>query len=362
MTLIGHRNLIDLAVPSGWDAAALERMRLQDGTTIAAVIDLVNAAVRGVNAELASDPLIGLLTFQTSQRTVMYRDGGGTTEMSPHTEYGGPVEERGATDGHMLPRLKRDMGLAWTWDYLNDAIMDDIVADIQVATDRIRNTYQKAVLTRLFSAAHNTVETSGVDVGLADGNQSTVIWTPAPYAGASFANTHTHYNERAAVSAANINADAKHLWEHGHTSPYIMLVSETDRATYTALADFVPPDSANIRLSLTQAVAEVTEEYFGAYKSDYGSLLLRSVQRIPTAYYALVKTYGANNPRNPLRWWFNTKFGPGVYPLQGKQYRQFPIEGLQLYAEYGFGGGNERTGATMTEISSGGTYTAATIT
>lgn len=359
---IGHRNLTDLAVPSGWDAAALERMRLQDGTTIAQVISLVNTAVRGVNAELAADPIIGMLTYQTTNRTVMYRDGGGTGRMDVHTEYGLPVEQRGTTEGHMLPRLKRDMGLAWTWDYLNDAIMDDIMADIQLATDRIRNEFQYAALTRLFSSTHNTVETSGVDVGLADGNQSTVIWTPPPYAGASFASSHTHYNERASVSAANINADAKNLWEHGHMPPYIMLVSEADRATYTALTDFVAPDATGIRMGLTQDVATVGEEYFGAYKSDYGSLWLKSLNRIPTGYYALVKSYGQNNPRNPLRWWYNSKFGPGVYPLAGKQYRTFPIEGLMLYAEYGFGGNDNRTAATVTEIGSGGTFTAPTIT
>jgi hypothetical protein len=350
-----------LAVPSGWDAAALERIRLQDGTSIAEVINLVNQTVRGVNAELAADPIIGALTYQTTERTVRYRDGGGTTEMDVHTEYGLPVEERGAAEGHMLPRKKRDAGFAWTWDYLNDAIMDDIMTDLQVGADRIRNTFHKAVLTRLFSAAHNTVETSGYDVGLADGNQSTVIWTPAPWDGAAFASSHTHYNERAAVSDANLNLDAKHLAEHGHPGPYWLFVSETDRATYTALANYVPPNSQGIQLGATQDVALVPEMFMGAIKTDYGSLYIKPMNRIPTGYYAIVKSYGNNNPRNPLRWWFNSKFGAGVYPLTGKQFRQYPIEGLMLYAEYGFGGNTDRTGAAMTEIGSGGTYTAPTI-
>ena len=199
-------------------------------------------------------------------------------------------------------------------------------------------------------------------MGLADGNQSTVIWTPPPYGGAAFASSHTHFNERASVTTALITVDVKHLWEHGHTLPYVMLVSEADRATYTALDSFVAPDSSNIRLGATQDVATVSEDYFGALKTDYGSVLLRAVQRIPTAYYAIIKPYGMNNPRNPLRWWYNSKFGPGVYPLLGKQFVEFPIEGLMLYAEYGFGGNTERTAATVTEIGSGGTYTAATIT
>lgn len=363
MTIYGPRSTVDLALPSGWDAAALERIRIQDGTSIAEVVNMVNAAVRGVNAELAADPLVGMLTYQTTERTVRYRDGGATTTMDVHTEYGLPVEEKGDHEGHMLPRKKRDAGLAWTWDYLNDAIMDDLVSDIQNVTDRIRNEFQKAVLTRLFTATHNTVETSGYDVGLADGNQSTVVWAPPPYGGASFLSTHTHLNERASISLTLLAADAKHLWEHGHMAPYILLVSEADRATYTALADFVPVDATGIRLGATQDVATLNpEEYIGAIKTDYGSLWVKPVNRIPSGWYGTIKTYGSNSPRNALRWWYNPKFGAGVIPLTGKQFRQYPIEGLMLYAEYGFGGNADRTVACVTEIGSGGTYTAPTIT
>lgn len=362
MTIYGPRATVNLAVPSGWDAAALERFRLQDGTTIAQVVNMLRATVNGVNAEIAADPIVGMLTYQTTERTVRYRDGGGTTEMDVHTEYGLPVEERGENEGHMLPRKKRDAGLAWTWDYLNDAIIDDITADMQVLADRIRNTYYKAVLTRLFSNAHNTVETSGYDVGLADGNQSTVVWTPSPYDGASFASTHTHYNERAALSVANVTLDAKHLREHGHMGPYVALVSETDRATWTALTGFVKPESAGVNYATTVSVATVSQDYVGVLPTDYGPVWVRALNRIPTGYYAVVKSYGQNHPNNPLRWWYNPKFGAGVYIMPSeKGYREFPVEGAMVYAEYGFGGNANRTAAACTEIGSGGSYSVPSI-
>ena len=361
MPSYGPRALVNLAVPSGWDAAALERIRLQDGTTILAVVQLLQAAVSGVNAELAADPLIGGLTYQTTDRTVRYRDGGGTTEMDVHTEYGLPREERGVTNGHMLPRTKRDAGLAWTWDYLNDAIMDDIMADIQLATDRIRNTFQKAVLTRLFSNAQNTVETSGLDVGLADGSASGVIWTPSPYDGATFLSTLTHYNERAAVSMTNLNADVKHVREHGHMPPYWLLISEADRATWTALSGYVKPTAEGIRAGASVDVATVGEDFIGVIDTDYGGLWVRPSNRIPTNYYAVVKSYGRNHPRNALRWWYNPRFGAGVSLLPGKEYRSFPVEGVQMYTEFGFGGNQDRTVAAMTEIGAGGSYTVPTI-
>ncbi len=358
---IGPRALVDLALPSGWDGAALERLRLQDGTTIAQVVQMLAAAVNGVNAEIAADPLIGALTYQTSERTVRYRDGGGTGEMDVHTEYGKPIEQRGENEGHMLPRLKRDAGLGWTWDYLNDAIMDDVEADLLLNIDRIRNTFQKAVLTRLFSNAHNTVESSGVDVGLADGSQSTVIWTPSPFDGATFLSTHTHYNERAAVSMANLNLDAKHVREHGHMPPYWLLISEADRATWTALAGYVKPTIEGIRQGSMTDIATVGDDFIGAIDSDYGALFLRPSNRIPTGYYAVVKSYGQNHPRNPLRWWYNPKFGPGVQVLSGKSYREFPVEGAMLYTEFGIGANSDRTGAAMTEVAAGGSYTVPTI-
>lgn len=358
---IGPRALVDLALPSGWDGAALERMRLQDGTTIAAVVAALASAIAGVNAELAADPLIGGLTYMTTERTVRYRDGGGTGEMDYHTEYGLPVEQRANTDGHMLPRQKRDAGLAWTWDYLNDAIMDDIMADIMAATDRIRNTFQKAVLTRLFSNAQNVVETSGRDVGLADGSGSNVVWTPPPYDGGSFASSHTHYNERAALNMDNLNLDVKHVREHGHMPPYWLLVSEADRATWTALSGYVKPTVEGIRAGSAVDIATVSDDFIGVIDTNYGGCFLRPSNRIPTGYYAVVKSYGVNNPRNALRWWYNPRFGAGVTLLAGKTYRQFPVEGALMYAEFGFGANADRTVGTATEIAAGGSYTVPTI-
>jgi hypothetical protein len=339
----------------------LERIRLQDGTSIAEVVALVQTAVAGINAELAASPLIGGLAYQTTERTVRYRDGGTSGTMDVHTEYGLPVEQRAAIEGHMLPRKKRDLGLAWTWDYLNDAIMDDIRADIQLAIDRIKNEYEKAVLTRLFTVTHNTVETSGYDVGLADGNQSTVIWTPPNYDGQAFASSHTHANERAALSVANVTADAAHLREHGHMPPYILLFSEADRASWTALSAFVRRQVDGVQYGSGVDIATVSDEFIGVFETDYGACLMKPSTRIPTGYYALVKSYGQNHPRNSLRWWYNTKFGQGVTLLPSKQYRTFPIEGLMMYSEYGFGGNDDRTNGAVTEIGSGGTYTSPTI-
>jgi hypothetical protein len=366
---IGPRSTVDLALPAGWDGAALERLRLQDGTTIAAVVQRIVTAVNGINAELRADPWIGGLSFLTTQRTVRYASGGSGSAMDVHTEYGLPPEQRGVSVGHMAPRNKRDMILGWTWDFLNDAIAEDIDADIRFNVDRVRNEFQKAPLTRLFSNAQNTVETSGLDVGMAEGSATGVIYQPpaTPQAPTGFLSTHSHYNKRTtALTAVNIEATVRDVWEHGHPPPYIGLFADADRATLAGLAatgafKYYPRASAIINYANTD-VARVPEAYDAVLTTAYGDVFVTYSARVPTNYFAIIKSYGVNSPRNPLRWWFNDRFGAGVVPLAGKQVRQFPIEGLMLYAEYGFTGGPDRTAVSVTQIAaSGATYDVPTI-
>jgi hypothetical protein len=361
--IYGSRRLVDLALPSGWDGAALERFRLQSGTTILDVVNTALAAVTGINAELMSNSVISNLCYRTSDRAVMYPDGSTANEMQTHTEYSLPREERGAVEGHMAPRLKRDAGLGWSWDYLNDAIMPHIEADLQRAVEQVRNTYEKAPLTRLFASTHNVVETSGYDVGLADGNASTVVWEPLAYDGQTFLSTHTHYNEYATLDkATTLLPTVNHLTEHGHKAPFVLLASFDDKATYTALDEFTGRAAAMIKYGITQDLAMVEDDFLGVLDIDGDAVMIQLSHRIPTNYGCMYKPYGANSPRNPLRWWYNPRFGPGVVALKSKAFREFPVEGLMLYAEYGFTGGTDRTNGACFEIGVGGTYTVPTIT
>ena len=51
----------------------------------------------------------------------------------------------------------------------------------------------------------------------------------------------------------------------------------------------------------------------------------------------------------------------GVTAFGDKGFRRFPMEGLMLYAEFGFTGGRDRTNGVAVEIGTGGTYTSPTI-
>ena len=363
MAIYGPRRLVDLALPSGWDGAELERLSLQDGTTIAEVVSRLTTAIAGLNAELMSNTMIGGLSFRSPERAIRYADGGSGNEMQTHTEYGLPGEERGALEGHMAPLNPKDAGLGWTWDYLRKADLAQIDVDIAVALEQVRNTYEKAPLTRLFASTHNVVGTSGYDVGLADGNQSTVIWAPTPFDGQSFATTHTHYNELATLNVATaLRPTAEHLVEHGHKPPFILLAAFADKATYVALSEFTPRGADGIRYGLTQDLATLSDEFLGVVDVEGTAVYIKLSNRIPTTYGAMYKAYGQNSRKNPLRWCYAEDIGPGAVALATKQYRTFPVEGIMLFAEFGFTGGMDRTNGACFEIASGGTYTVPTIT
>ena len=124
----GPRDTSSLVMLTGWDATALKNWQLQDGTSIDAVYNQLNAALGALNAELTSGLWGGLVSFQ-DQPDVEYRVGT-SNGFEVHTEYGRPDAQRAATEGHMLPLIKYDRALGWTWDYLEDARMPQIQADI----------------------------------------------------------------------------------------------------------------------------------------------------------------------------------------------------------------------------------------
>lgn len=363
MAVYGPKRLVDLTLPSGWDGAELERLTLQDGTTIAEVVSRLTTAIGGINAELVRNSLIGGLSYRSADRAIRYQDGGSGNEMQDSTEFGLPREERGEIEGHMAPLNEKDAGLGWSWKYLRKADSAQIDVDIAIMLEQVRNTFEKAPLTRLFASTHNLIATAGYDVGLADGNQSTVIWAPTPFDGQTFANTHTHYNEYATLDVATaLRPSVEHLTEHGHKPPFIMLHSFADKATIVALTEFTGRAAAMIRYGLTQDIALISDEFLGVIDIDGDAVFVRLSHRIPTTYGCIYKSYGANSPRNPLRWCYAEDIGPGVTILADKAYRSFPVEGVMVFAEFGFTGGIDRTNGAVYEIASGGTYTVPTIT
>ena len=119
---LGARDTGQLVMLTGWDATALKNFQLEDGTSYAAIVAQMNAALGGLSAELTSDPLWAGLASFTDQPDLEYRVGT-SNGMELFTEYGRPDPQRAATEGHMLPLQAFDRGLGWTWNSAKGAFL-----------------------------------------------------------------------------------------------------------------------------------------------------------------------------------------------------------------------------------------------
>ena len=129
----GPRDTSSLVMLTGWDATELQNFQLQDGTTYEQVVAELNAVLNALNNEVNNDPLWATLCSFTDIPEVDYRMGA-SNGMQRHTEYGRPDAARAVVEGHMLPLLSWDRMLGWTWDYLREARLSQVRADI--AEDR----------------------------------------------------------------------------------------------------------------------------------------------------------------------------------------------------------------------------------
>lgn len=360
MTL-GNRDLSNLVLPTGWDAAALEAYRIADGTTYGAVAGLLNTAVGGLNNTFANDPIYGQILSFSDDPVVQYNVGGGDAA-ERHTEYGRPDAQRADLEGHMLPKDKWDRGLGWTWDYLQDAVMAQIQADIAMAVAALRNRWQIEILTRLFRRADVTgasvgLGVGGISPGFATAAANTgVDYIPPSYAGTSFTSAHEHYVAIAGGvhTVANFADAEAELKEHGHQPPFDAWISPTDEAEVRALTGFVPIlANGLVTLGSQTSYANLspdTDALNGSYLIGVlGNTRFRVMPRIPADYAIVFKSYGVNSPRNALR--VRLRRGqtrPQVIAMTDPRAGNAttPLQYMMLYFEFGVGIGSERTVAT----------------
>lgn len=355
----GPRSTSDLVQLTGWDATALRNWALADGTTYDTVVGMMRGALGAVNDELLNDPLWASLVGYTDEPTVEYRVGS-SNGFEEHTEFGRADPRRADTEGHMLPLRSFDRMLGWTWDYLRNARMSQIEADIADALKDARDLFAVRLLRRLFTRGDDSglglgLGSTGYSPGFATAAANTnVDFVPPAFGGASFTSAHEHYVGVAggAWTTAILLDKAAELREHGHMPPYMALVSQTDVAEITALTGFVPTGSMTVTygtgVSLANFALNGQEITPGTY--PFGTIydiMFYASPRIPTDYGFFYKSYGPNSQRNPLRVRVgrgqtrplviaqtDPKAGTGVYPIQN----------LMLFTEFGVGVGDRTNG------------------
>ena len=309
MAILGNRDTRDNVILTGIDASLLEKYRLADGTTYEQVVAMANSVLSGFNGGLLNDPFWSGLVSYTDRPDTTYTIGN-TASMVAHTEYGRPDPERAERAGHMLPLKKWDHMLGWTADYLEEARMADIEADLAMAVEAATNRWRMSLLGRLFkrgdeSGAANGLSATGLSPGFATAAASTgVDFVPPSYGGTTFTANHEHYVSIAGGAfTAAVFQDAKaELQEHGHEPPFEFIIGPSDETTVSGLTGFVPVNEALIN----QAITSATTQFAGTSimgKRPIGAIESFRVWVVPGVpqYYGFGwKSYGRNSQRNPL--------------------------------------------------------------
>lgn len=370
MATLGRNDLKNISLPTAWDNVELRRLQLRDGTTYEAMLRDIDDALSIVNSGMTSGWLANLFSL-TNEPTVEYRNGV-SNGFEDYTEYSQPDAKRAEVTGHMLPLTKQDRKLGWTYAFLKECRRAQIDADIASMADDAKNAFEKAVLTRLFKMEEETgkrygLGSSGYSVPFADGGNGTIGFSPVPNPSRvinTFDTTHDHYLRLNGITQANLETAVGHLWEHGHDGPYDLLVALADLGDWqntTNVTGFKKKPDPLITYGNSVDVSRVDiATYEGSVETKYGPCRLVANGRIPTTKWAVIKSYGMNDQRNPLRIRWDEAWGFGVQ-LVSQNVSNYPLMGAIGLLVMGVGVGEDRTAVVCVENDSGGDYASPTI-
>jgi hypothetical protein len=342
---------------TGWDATELAKWQLQDGSSIEQVYQELTFALSALNGELMSGLWGSMISFQ-DRPEVEYRVGA-SNGFEAHTEYGRPDAKRADTEGHMLPFIKYDRALGWTYDYLEEARMEQLQADIADGIKDARDIWRQKILGRVLQQGDDSgtakgLGSSGYSPGFATAAGSTnVDFTPPAYGGSSFSSSHEHYVAIAGGVYTNaVFSDAKsELREHGHEPPYMFIAGPSDETTIKGLTDFTPIAESLVRSGNTQDVAMLPAQALtmGAYPiGTIHEFAVYIVAGMPQYYGFGWKSYGNLSQRNPLRIRVKKGMGSVAVTAANDPRNGSPAHPLQyLMLNVGFGVGvYDRTNGT----------------
>lgn len=360
---LGPNDLKQIVLPANLDSVTLQKAALADGTTYAAVIADISAALGIVNGSLRSGYLAGLFS-ETTDLTIEYAMGG-TFGVEEHTEYGQPDAKRADTRQHMLPFKVWDRAMGWTRDFFRKARLSQIEADIAQAMQDMRDNWERRIWQAFFTMEASAIGTAGYSLPFANGGVTDTVWIPPPYGGATFLASHDHYFVAADSGAgrlASLTTMAETLAHHGHVAPYDLVIPSADVAAWTAVTGFIGAARAEIAFGSTTNLANVDEMYLGVFNTDYGVVRVYVLTRLPTDTSAMFKRYGNGDTRSPLIVRTDPDWDGGQVVLSAADGTVlYPLE--KAIMQHGFGVGvRDRTAAAFTTYAGSGDYVTPTIT
>jgi hypothetical protein len=372
--ILGPQNILSLATPTGTDAEYMLQWKMQDGITFAEFLNRAALAIGELNTQMVNR--WGWMFGLTTEPMMEYMNGGAITKSKQITDLTQKTGLHGDTISHMIDLIPwGDKYVGGTSRYFRDSRPAKIRADITTLLNTLRERFEYELFWRLFVDDEVQLRTSGYNVGFVT-SSGNVVFTPPAYDGKTFA-SHTHYvgyNLSTPKTFADVfNGLAKHVEEHGHKAPFTAIVSGDDIDTISAVSGIIQIVDTTVQVIdrggatsgnefYTTGTPELTGGVFARYQSKVGRIDLRASHRVPTGQVALFKSYGTNDPRNPLavRVHPSQGFGCFIVPKPTGDFNS-PIEKIEVEMEFGVGVGEDRTNGARGFLVAGGTYADPTI-
>lgn len=372
--VLGPQQLLNLALPTGWDATRIAEWALRDGITYGELANSLALALGDFNQQMVND--WGWLFFLTEELAMEYENGGAAVEMPELTELDRPEPIHGTTIGHMIDLKPYGQAIGGSKRYFRDARSARINAAISVLVRRGRERFEKKLLTRWLTNTENAIGSAGYDVPFVRGTGGNIDFAPPPFGGETFTTSHDHYlgvDDSSLDYDDMLNQLAETLQEHGHESPYTALVSRADISTIYALTNFVQiVESVGGGVQIDRGGSTTGAQFFvngnrpyglvGYFQSEYGLVEVRATSRIPTTYAGMAKSYGQLDGRNPLAVRVHPQVGFGAYVVpETTPDDDYPVKQLDVEFEFGVGVGMDRTNGAAGILVAGGTWANPTI-
>lgn len=344
--------------PSNVDASYLRGLQTRSGLRFTEISSRLDAGLAQINAGV--DPLIALLL--TPPTTTEFAQGGRTSRMvaqkkSQYTLARPQLVERQA---HMLAIDEYEIALGFTEDGLQEMSIDDFQAQVDGLVAGFQMMHRAETLSRLFSDAEAPVDpvhpTTSTSPGFAGSGTGSNVFAGTYPDGTALPSGYSHYyRDTAANFIATVKAQRNRL-KKWHSPPYDFIGSAAQVALLVADAVFVSAGSALIRVGVGTSEALVdANTYIGVFDNDIRVHM--AVVDFTSANWAVFKTYGALNSRNPLVWRYDQLRGPNAYV---RSRELFPLAEAVAMQKFGVNV-SDRTAAALGFAAASGVYTAPTI-
>jgi hypothetical protein len=339
--------------PANVDATYLQGLTLRSGLALTEVAGILDGALGRINAGV--DPLLGSMLAPPT--TSIFSRTGALSRMTVQrkSEYTMARPQQVARGAVSLPINEFEIALGWTEDGINEMSRDDVQMQVDALVEAYGRGDRAETLFRLFSDAEVPVDkgTAMTSPGLAGSGTGSNVFSGMYPDGTDLPGGYTHYYRDAAGNLLALITAMRDRLRKWHEPPFELVGSQSivDQIVALGTPGFVSAGSALIRPADNVSLAQVDPaNYVGVVANDVR--VQRAIMDFSTDHFAIFKSYGSFNTRNPLVWRYDERRGLNAI---ARSRTLFPLAEVTAIRKYGVGT-NNRVGAAVAYVAGSGGY------